>query len=163
MLSIFSPHLQVETVADLSVDRLRSLKIEALLLDVDCTLKRYGSNEMSPDLVNWLEQLRKANLGLCLVSNGRGNRIRSFADKVGLSFVAGACKPFPFGCRSAIRKMGFSKDKTAMVGDQVFADVVAGRLAGLFTILVRPIKPEEEPWFTRMKRPFERRVLERLR
>ena len=46
-------------------------------------------------------------------------------------------------------------DRTAMVGDQVFADVMAGRLAGVFTILVRPIHPEDEPWFTRWKRPWE--------
>ena len=43
-----------------------------------------------------------------------------------------------------------------MVGDQVFADVLAGRLAGIKCILVRPIHPEEEPWFTRIKRPPER-------
>jgi predicted HAD superfamily phosphohydrolase YqeG len=45
-----------------------------------------------------------------------------------------------------------------MVGDQVFADVVAGRLAGLRTILVRPTSPDE-PWFTQLKRPFERQLL----
>ena len=48
-----------------------------------------------------------------------------------------------------------------MVGDQVFADILAGRLAGLKTILVDPIHPEEEPWFTRLKRPPERWVLRR--
>ena len=39
-----------------------------------------------------------------------------------------------------------------MVGDQLFADILAGRLAGLTTFLVEPIHPEEEPWFTRLKR-----------
>jgi hypothetical protein len=39
-----------------------------------------------------------------------------------------------------------------------FADVLAGRLAGLFTILVTPLG-HHEPWFTRVKRPFERQVL----
>ncbi len=50
-----------------------------------------------------------------------------------------------------------------MVGDQLFADVVSGRLAGLACILVRPIHPEQEPWFTRMKRPLERFLLNRMR
>ena len=61
-------------------------------------------------------------------------------------------KPLPLGCRRAIREMGFEASRTAMVGDQLFADIVAGRLAGLTTILVDPIHPEEEPWFTRLKR-----------
>ena len=68
--------------------------------------------------------------------------------------------PFPtVGCRAAVRKMGFRPQRTAMVGDQLFADVMAGRLAGLRSILVRPIHPEEEPWFTRLKRRPERLLL----
>jgi predicted HAD superfamily phosphohydrolase YqeG len=57
--------------------------------------------------------------------------------------------------------MAFPPASTALVGDQVFADVLAGRLAGLKTILVEPIHPEEEPWYTRLKRPPERWVLRR--
>ncbi|MDO4558656.1 MAG: hypothetical protein Q4C47_06805, partial [Planctomycetia bacterium] len=34
-----------------------------------------------------------------------------------------------------------------------------GRRAGVTTILVEPLSPEEEHWYTRMKRPFERLVL----
>ena len=50
----------------------------------------------------------------------------------------------------------------AIVGDQIFADVMAGRLSGIRAILVDPIHPEEEPWFTRLKRLPEHAVLARL-
>ena len=43
-----------------------------------------------------------------------------------------------------------------MVGDQIFADVMAGKLGFLKTVLVTPIHPELEPLFTRVKRPFEK-------
>ena len=46
-----------------------------------------------------------------------------------------------------------------MVGDQLFADILAGNLARVRTILVRAIHPEEEPWFTRLKRGPERWIL----
>jgi predicted HAD superfamily phosphohydrolase YqeG len=65
-------------------------------------------------------------------------------------------------CKAAIRRLAFDPRTTAMVGDQIFADVMAGRLAGIRCILVRPIHPEEEPWFTRLKRPWERIVLARI-
>jgi predicted HAD superfamily phosphohydrolase YqeG len=55
--------------------------------------------------------------------------------------------------------MGFDQKSTAMVGDQVFADILAGKFAGIFTILVTPIHPEEERWYTRIKRPVEKCVL----
>jgi len=159
MLRFIRPDLCVNSVLELGVERLRSLGLNALLLDVDCTLTRYGAEACSPEVIAWLKELREAGVGICLVSNGRGSRIRLFAEWVDLPFVAGACKPLPFGIRAAVRKMGFDPKRTAMVGDQLFADVMAGRLAGLSSILVRAIHPEEEPWFTRWKRPPERVLL----
>ena len=153
------PRLRVETVLDLGVDRLRALGLDTLLLDVDCTLKRYRHELPTPEVTAWIEALRAAGFKLCLLSNGRSRRIGQFALRVGLPFVCRACKPLPWGCRRALRKLGAAAEHSAIVGDQVFADVVAGHLAGLFTILVRPIHPEDEPWFTRWKRPWERRVL----
>jgi hypothetical protein len=159
MFRLLTPHHRIASVLELTSERLRGLGLENLLLDADGTLKRYTSDECAPGVAEWLGTLRRAGFGLCLVSNGLGERIGRFADKVGLPFVPKAMKPLPRGCRLAMRKMGFRPEFTAIVGDQVFADVMAGRLAGLTTFLVDPIHPEEEPWFTRLKRRPERWLL----
>jgi HAD superfamily phosphatase (TIGR01668 family) len=78
-----------------------------------------------------------------------------------IPYVAKAFKPLPFACRRAVRRLGWEGKRIGVMGDQVFADILAGRLAGLYTILVTPTSPEE-PWFTRLKRPFERMLLRRL-
>ena len=163
MLRILTPHLCVESVLELGLDRLRGLGIEALLLDVDCTLTRYRAAEVSAEIAHWIEELRAAGIVVCLVSNGRGGRISRLAEQLGVPFVAKAFKPLPRGCKAALRKLGTSRERTAMVGDQVFADVAAARLAGLFSVLVRPIHPEEEPWYTRLKRPLENVLRARFR
>jgi HAD superfamily phosphatase (TIGR01668 family) len=157
-----APHFRVDSVVELTPARLRALGLEALLLDVDCTLKRYGCDTFEPEVLAWLAELRAAGILVCLVSNGRPRRIGRLAQTLGLPFVAKACKPLPFRCRAALEQLGAAGRPAAMVGDQVFADVLAGRLAGLLTILVRPIHPEEEPWWTRIKRPAERWVLQRV-
>ena len=159
MLRFVRPDLRVESVLELGVDRLRGLGLDALLLDVDCTLKRYHDEQVTPEVAAWLAALRHNGIGLCLVSNGMGARIERFAARLDLPFLAKALKPLPWGCRRALRKMDFQPSRTAMVGDQLFADILAGRLAGLTTIHVRPIHPEEEPWFTRLKRGPERCLL----
>ena len=145
------------------MDRLGELGLDALLLDVDCTLKRYHDEEVTPGVAAWLAELRAGGIGLCLVSNGWKKRIRRFAERLDLPFVAKALKPFPFRIRRAVQMMNFQPSRTAMVGDQLFADVMAGRLAGLRSILVRPIHPEEEPWLTRLKRHPERWLLRWLK
>jgi uncharacterized protein len=163
MFRCLLPHLRVARVQDLTLPRLQAMGIDALLLDADCTLKRYGCEQCEPAVTAWLAELRAGGVGLCLVSNGLGPRIGRFANHLGLPFVARALKPLPLGCWRAVRTMGFQRARTAMVGDQLFADVLAGRLAGLTTILVDPIHPEEEPWFTRLKRGPERFLLARGR
>ncbi len=156
MFHLLTPHLRVESVLELTVDRFQELGIDGVLLDLDCTLKRYRETDVRPEVTQWLASLKAGGIGCCIVSNGRNQRIKHFADKLGLPFVANALKPFPFGVHWAMSKMGFQPGRTAMVGDQVFADVLAGRWAGVKCILVRPLHPEEEPWFTRIKRSPER-------
>jgi uncharacterized protein len=162
MFRLFTPHYRVSTVTELTPERLQQWGLRALLLDVDCTLTRYRQGELSPQVTAWIEQLRLADIRLCLVSNGMGHRIRCLAGRVKLPCISNAMKPSPWGVWAAMKKLQAEPFCTAMVGDQLFADVMAGRLAGIRTIFVEPIHPEEEPWFTRLKRGPEHFVLRRL-
>ena len=158
-IMLIRPTFHVERVEELTLERLREWQLRSLLLDVDCTLTRYRRREVAPSVAAWIEQLRSDGVGLCLVSNGLGHRIHEFAQRLGLPWVSRAMKPLPFGIWSAMRRVNALRSETAIVGDQLFADVLAGRLARVRTILVRPIHPEEEPWFTRLKRGPERWML----
>jgi HAD superfamily phosphatase (TIGR01668 family) len=155
MFRLLTPHYRISSVLELTPEWLRGLGLESLLLDADGTLKRYHGEECAPGVAEWLDVLRQAGFGLCMVSNGFSERIGRFAEPLGLPFVAKALKPLPQGCRQAMRQMGFRRQSTAMVGDQLFA----GRLAGLTTFLVDMIHPEDEPWFTHLKRGPERWLL----
>ena len=57
MLRLIAPHLRLQSVRQLSLDRLRDLGLDALLLDVDCTLKRYRDEEVTPEVAAWLDEL----------------------------------------------------------------------------------------------------------
>jgi uncharacterized protein len=162
MFRVLTPHYRIHCVWELTPERLCRWGLRALLLDVDCTLTRYHQGQPLPEAMLWIEQIRLAGIPLCLVSNGLGPRIELFAERLGLPCVSRAMKPFPWGVLEAVKKLGCPPSQTAIVGDQIFADVMAGRLAGIRSILVDPIHPEEEPWWTRMKRMPERVVLGRL-
>ena len=100
----FSARILVESVSSLTPEFLSDNGIKNLLLDVDCTLKRYSQTELEPLSAQWLEQMRQSGVGLCLVSNGKPGRIGAFAEKHQLPFCALALKPLPFGLLRADRK-----------------------------------------------------------
>ena len=156
---VFLPGYRVAVVNELTPKVLEEMGVESVLLDVDCTLKRYDQDTLEPWVEPWLDTLRDAKIQVCLLSNGKGRRIGDVAAKYDLPYVAMAIKPLPFGCLNAIRRQGWNRKTTAMVGDQIFADIMAGNLAGLKTVLVTPIHPEMEPLFTRIKRPFEKLIM----
>ncbi len=161
MLTCITPHLRLDNVRELDLTRLRSLGLRGLLLDVDCTLKDHGATAFPDEVRAWARGLQADGVRLCLLSNGRARRIEGLARTLDVPFVAQALKPLPFACRTGLGVLGVPPTEAALVGDQLFADVMAGRLAGLFTILVRPTSPHE-PWFTRLKRPLERWALRRM-
>ena len=139
--------------------RLRGLGLESLLLDADCTLKRYRSQECAPGVAEWLDTLRQAGFGLCLVSNGLGERIGRFAEPLGLPFVAKALKPLPARLPPSHAKNGFSSREHGHGGGPAFCRHPGGPVGRADDLLVEPIHPEEEPWFTRLKRGPERWLL----
>lgn len=57
-----------------------------------------------------------------------------------MPFLGHAGKPKPGGFRRAMEQMGCTPEQTAIVGDQLFTDILGGRNAGVFTLLVEPIR-----------------------
>ena len=93
----------------------------------------------------WVEELRLADIRLCLVSNGRGRRIRHFAQRLRTPCISTAMKPLPWGLRAAMDTIHSLPLETAIVGDQIFADVMAGRLAGSAPSWSIPFIPRKNP------------------
>ena len=99
MLKLIRPNLHLDSVFDLSPDRLRSLGIDALLLDMDNTLKDYRAPAFSPEVKEWIGSLRRAEVRMCILSNGKRHRVEPLAKQLGIPFVTNVLKPYPFRCR----------------------------------------------------------------
>ena len=79
-----------------------------------------------------------------LLSNNKEPRVKMFNDAVKVKYMHKAGKPKPSGYRKAMEAIGCDTSNTIFVGDQIFTDVMGANLAGIRTILVKPIHPKEE-------------------
>ena len=159
MFSFLFPHFRFDSIVDMTPNWLKEQRFHTVFLDVDNTLKYYRSPMVEERVVEWIHSVKRAKIQIYLVSNGRGKRIRTVAKQLDLPYIAPAFKPFPFVCRKLIRTKHLDPRYVAMVGDQIFADIIAGNLSNICTIYIKPMAPKQEPFFTRIKRPFERLVL----
>ncbi len=153
-MALFSFAYLFRDVTRITPEFLRGAGIRGLVLDVDNTLTPHGSQEVSAEVLAWLSQMRAAGVRMMLASNNYEARVAPFANKLGLSYKSFSCKPLPGSLADAARQWGLQKNQIAMVGDQIFTDVLAANLYGAAMLMVRPVS--HDPSFTvRFKRRLE--------
>ena len=155
---LFKPTYVFDSAADIPVDFFREQSVHALILDLDNTLTTHNNPVPDPKRYDWFKMVRASGLKMIIVSNNHSERVKPFAEELGLDFVPDGKKPRPKGYNEAIRRLGVDKKHVAAIGDQIFTDVLGCKLAGIRSIFVFPIEPETGFWF-RVKRKIERPLL----
>ncbi len=152
---LFKPKTKVARVTDLTPEMLRRRGITALLLDVDNTLSTHHGMVLTDGLTEWIEMMQSAGIRLLVLSNSKEARVKPFAEKIGLDYISLGLKPLPMGYIRGLRRMGVKRRDAAIVGDQIFTDVLGGSLVGVHTVLLTPIKLEDKLSF-KIRRKIER-------
>lgn len=138
MLS-FLPKVMFEKLTQITPEFLKARGVTLLLMDFDNTMLPYTTNTPTEALLSWIAQMNNAGIRLCIVSNSRKARVPAFSEQYGVPCVTGARKPATGGLRAAMKRFSASCEQTALVGDQIFTDVVAANLAKVTSIHVRSI------------------------
>ncbi len=154
-MSILRAWRYMASVDLLSVDSLVSCGIRCVLLDRDNTVVPCDTKTPPAEVRAWLDELKAAGISCCMVSNNfHAKQVQKSARELDVPAIDHAMKPFPFAIRRALDMLGARPEEAIMVGDQVFTDVVSGRLAGVRTVLVRP-QSSQDFLHTYVLRAFE--------
>jgi HAD superfamily phosphatase (TIGR01668 family) len=145
----------VDCLDDIDLAALKQAGIRGIIFDLDNTIIPWGSNVMDEKVRLWLDRLIKQGFKVSLVSNNKNKRVKEIGEKLSMPFVARALKPAKTGFRQALVQMGLAATQAAVIGDQLFTDVLGGNRLGLYTIWVRPLSSKEFIG-TKVHRQFEK-------
>ncbi|MCL2754767.1 MAG: YqeG family HAD IIIA-type phosphatase [Oscillospiraceae bacterium] len=162
---IFKPTISVENVLAIDKKLLYKLKVKGLILDLDNTLSMHDNPAAEHGVPEWLESMRELGVHMFVASNNNRERVAPLAEQLGLKFIAFSCKPLPFGIDKAVKKLkecGVPRKQIAIVGDQIFTDVLGGNLYGIKSILVEPFYLEDKISF-KLRRRAENLVYKRIK
>ncbi len=157
-MSIFIPDYIFGKITNITPEFLHNLGIKNLLLDVDNTLTTHDNPHPGDGVMEWLDLMRNSGIKMMIVSNNYEKRVQPFADLLGLDFMSFATKPLPRGFLKGMKALKGNKKDTAIIGDQIFTDVLGGSLAGVTTIMVLPIQEEDGRGF-KFKRKLEKPII----
>lgn len=161
MFGWLKPDIYCDSIFFIDKDFLEKNKIKYLIVDLDNTIVPWGETEITQKVKNWMSGILSDGIKVCVLSNNNEERASGFAAEFGLDYVAWARKPSKKAFKKALDKLDAEKDQTAVVGDQIFTDILGGKRAGIFTILVIPLS-KREFFGTRFVRIVERFVLRAL-
>ena len=154
------PKVVTQAVTDLTPSYLHGKNIRLLMLDFDNTIVPYTTNIPTAKMQVWLETMMESDISICIVSNSKKDRVRKFCEQYGLDCITHARKPFSNGIRRCMDEYELSSEECALVGDQIFTDVMGGNFAKMTTILVEPFHLEKGILF-KIKRAAEGVVFKR--
>ena len=160
MRKYLMPDLILPTYRDVTPQLCRELGIRAILSDIDNTLAPYEQPQSDEQIRTWLKELNEAGVSVALISNNHADRVELFNRDLHLIAYADAGKPFGKILRRAMSELGSDPTNTAMLGDQLLTDALAGNLLRLKVLVVPPIR-DKRTAFVRFKRWLERPVIRR--
>lgn len=152
------PKIYIKNVKEIDQQLIEKNNIKAIILDVDNTLIDYYKNLLD-GAKEWCDGLKKIGIKFCILSNSnKKEKVEEVAKKMNIPYFYFAKKPLKSGFKKAAKLLEEDNKNIAVVGDQIFTDIIGANRNKMISILVDPIE-EKDIWITIIKRPIEKAIL----
>ncbi len=140
-MNLFVPDYVFDSIYEITPEFLLERGVLGALIDLDGTLapNKSALPQKPEELAAFLRRLRSKGLSVLIFSNNRGKRVRRFCKELDTEFLYWAVKPTLIGFRKASKRLSLKPEKLAVIGDQIFTDVLVGNRVGALTCLVRTL------------------------
>ncbi len=149
--------MKAHAVELIDIEKLHNDGKRFIIIDLDNTIARWSTFMVKDAVKHWLEQAKQKGFDICILSNNHNKkRTSDIARHLGIKNADSASKkPSKGAFADALRVMNGIREKTVVIGDQLFGDMRGAKNAGMDAILVDPIHKKEAP-ITRALRIWER-------
>lgn len=159
---LLQPRYMIPDLSGLTDEFLEFNGIRGIIFDIDNTLVGFRVATPPPEILALFDRLESKGIRIAVASNNKRERVELFCR--GLDFPAyhRACKPLGFALRKIRKGWGIPAKQIAVVGDQIYTDMLGANCAGMISVLVDIIDTKETVFF-KIKRALEKPVIERKR
>ncbi|HPI17625.1 MAG: YqeG family HAD IIIA-type phosphatase [Thermotogaceae bacterium] len=145
------PKEKAENVREIDYDRLQRLGYNTILFDYDNTIAvwREPFDMRNKEVI---DRLIQSGMKVGVVTNGPQSRVRNLKEIFGnqLKVYHSMRKPGTKELRRVLSEMKSKPEKTVIIGDLFFTDIIAGNRMGMYSILVSPIVDISQKWYKRV-------------
>ena len=162
MKNLFLPDIMFSGIFDIDAAFLKGKGIDTVILDIDNTLVTYDDEKPTERLLRWLRMMERGGVTIAFISNNTKERVDLFNNELGYVAYSKAGKPKTGKIYEAIREMGGEPESTLFLGDQLLTDALCANRAGIYSVIVPPIRDKRNLFFRAkrfIERPYVRKFL----
>ncbi len=135
--------------------------IKVLIFDFDNTIIEHKNNLLNKKTKKFIKDLQKDFLIYVVSNSFNKKKLNNICNELELPYIGASMKPFSIGYRK-IKLKSVKPNEIATIGDQLITDVLGSNRRGYFSILIDPIREDNEIIFTKINRKIEMMFLKRL-
>lgn len=159
MNKIFTPDLKSKNIFEIDYQALKNHGIRTLFFDLEQTLTDQVWLEPSLKLQEFFKSLKNQGFDLYVITNQRKSlALERFISYLDAKIVYFLFKPFPWFLQHFIQfDLKIPARQVALIGDQLFVDVLLAKFLGTYAVWVEPVGPAWGP-YDWLIRPWEKEV-----
>ncbi|MFY9199171.1 MAG: YqeG family HAD IIIA-type phosphatase [Acutalibacteraceae bacterium] len=163
-MSMLYPKYRFDSITQITAQDLRKMGVLGIAVDLDNTTAIDHTDIPLEGAVEWVLQMKQEGFKVLLLTNAKKDRARSFSKILGnIDYIGFSCKPLRTAYIRAKRAMGLKSNQVAMIGDQLFTDILGANLAGMVSIYVTPFEMEKRGGKSfEVRRDLEQKIFERM-
>ena len=159
-MSKLIPDYVFDSIYDITPEVLTAHGVRGVLVDLDGTMASHKAALPPDTLHTFVDRLKDAGIAVLVFSNNHPERVGKFCEPLGVGYISHAGKPFSRGFHKAANRLGLSMREIAVIGDQIFTDLLGARLSGMRAVLLEPVELESGK-LLQWKRRREKRLRKR--
>lgn len=158
----FIPDIYAKNIFNIDYKKLKKDGIKCVLFDLDNTIAPISQNEPSKDVKELFAFIDDLNIKIIILSNSRKKRVSPFKETLNVDSAYMSMKPLKRKFKKVLGMFNLDFSEVALVGDQIMTDVLGANRCGITSVLVDPLT-DEDKFFTKINRKFERIILNKLK
>lgn len=161
-MDILIPDMYQKSIYSIDYEKLYDYGIRCLLFDLDNTCVPYVEKVPSKKLIDLFDYLKDMGFKVILFSNATKKRLEVFKNTLVVDCSYSSRKPSKRKFLKVLKMYNFDLSEVAIIGDQLFTDILGGNRVGIKTILVNPMSKKDMP-LTLIFRILERGQFKKFR
>ncbi len=136
---IFRPDMLVKSVDEIDFEKLIEQGKSFFIFDFDNTLGYWRSSKIEDKFEKIIEKIKSLGGQILIASNGRERNLSTDSVRI----LWRSRKPFVYKIRKILKELKLNNTQVVVIGDQIFTDILAGKILGAYTIKVTPLSKKE--------------------